>query len=982
MEKGQQWTLPKIVTGIPAAAALVFAGGTASQMALAQDAQPEAAPASTPAPVEQQPETEEIVVVGYRQALNKALEEKREAIGSIDAIVAEDIADFPDLNLAESIQRIPGVSIDRNAGEGRRLTVRGLGAQFTRVRINGLEALTTTGSEDAAGGTNRDRAFDFNVFASELFNNITVRKTASADIEEGSLGATVDLNVARPFDYDGFTLVTGAQGAFNDLSDKVNPRGAFLISNTFADGKFGALLTAAYTKRDLLDNGTRTVRYQNDGSVRDANGNIIGAPVIANQFDPTSPVDAGTLSAANAAFRPRIPAYETFGQDQERVGVTTSFQFKPDDRTVLTLDGLYAKLDGTRTEAQLEAPGFSDNTVNAANPALTGTSAIDVVSATVVNNGVNSLGNQTSTLVAGTFNDVDIRSEARVDELETKFTQFSLSGDRALTDTMKLHVLAGQSKSEHDNPISTTLIFDAFDVDGYSFDFSQNNRTPAINYGTANVLSPNTWTLRQIRINSAAVDNTIDTYLGDLEWQFSDSMAVKFGAEYKKYENVTVTTNRSNGTTANQQAVLGTASLVPVANYGSVINTSGLSAPGGTPTSWFSPDVRTAYNVLGLADQTKFRTGIESVLGSNFQVKEDDTAGFVQLNFQYELLGLPIRGNFGVRYVQTDQTSTGFTFSSGSPLLNTVDRNYSDTLPSLNLATNVTEDLIVRASAAKTVARNSLVNLNPGSSVAISGAAKQVSAGNPQLDPQRANVFDLSFEWYYSPESLVAVGLFYKDIDTFVQTIRSQGDFSTNPLGLPNTVAFAACGPAVDQTTCLGNWQFLLPANTPGGSLKGAELSFQQPFTFLPAPFNNFGTLINYTYVDSKIQYLSSSIVNGQTVFAVAANEELVGLSKNAANATLYYDNGTFGARISAAYRDDYFTTVPGRNGNDFEGTVSTTTVDASASYKFTDNMTFTFEGLNLTDEYNDQFVDTVGNRLSFYHHTGREYLLGARYRF
>src|SRR5688572_23650813 len=147
---------------------------------------------------------EEIVVTGFRQSLSVALDEKRAAVGSIDAIVAEDIADFPDLNLAESIQRIPGVSIDRNAGEGRRLTVRGLGAQFTRVRINGLEALTTTGGEDAAGGTNRDRSFDFNVFASELFNNITVRKTASADLEEGSLGATVDLNAARPFDYDGF----------------------------------------------------------------------------------------------------------------------------------------------------------------------------------------------------------------------------------------------------------------------------------------------------------------------------------------------------------------------------------------------------------------------------------------------------------------------------------------------------------------------------------------------------------------------------------------------------------------------------------------------------------------------------------------------------------------------------------------------------------------------------------------------------------
>jgi iron complex outermembrane recepter protein len=974
MEKGgQHWTLPKIVTGIPAAAALVFVGGTSSQPANAQEAQSE--PASSPtqtAPTE----TEEIVVVGYRQALNAALEEKREAIGSIDAIVAEDIADFPDLNLAESIQRIPGVSIDRNAGEGRRLTVRGLGSQFTRVRINGIEALTTTGGEDAAGGTNRDRSFDFNVFASELFNNITVRKTASADIEEGSLGATVDLNVARPFDYDGFTFVTGAQGAFNDLADEVNPRGAFLVSNTWADGKFGALLSAAYTKRDLLDNGTRTVRYQNDGSIRDANGNITTAGSAANQFQGLDPTYTGTASISdiNQAFHPRIPAYEGFQTEQERVGVTTSFQFKPGERTLLTLDGLYAKFDTIRQETQLESQVFSDG-------GATGIRNTDVVNATVVDNGVNGLGQRTSTLVAGTFNDVDIRSEGRYDDLSTQFTQVNLNGDHSFTDTLKMHASFGRSKSEHDNPISTTLIMDAQDVDGYSFDFTGDSRLPSVSYGNADVTNPGTWALTQIRINSAQVDNTIDNYMGDLEWQFSDGMSAKFGVQYKEYENVSVTTNRvaANGGTGNQQTIIPAGIPTAVGSYSRLFTLDGVDVPAGTPRTWLVPDVQQAYSVLGLGNQAVFPTGITSVLGNNFTVNEDDAAGFLQFNFQTELAGLPVRGNLGVRYVQTDQSSTGFSFGSGQPVLVTIDRDFSDTLPSLNVATNVTEDLIVRFSAAKTVSRNSLINLNPGATATISGANKVLAAGNPFLDPQRAKVYDLGFEWYYQPEALLGVAVFYKDINSFVQTIRSSGDFGTNPLGIPNSVAFQACGPAVDQASCLANWQFALPANTPGGNLKGAELSFQQPFTFLPAPYNNFGAIVNYTFVDSEIQYLTANAA-GQTI--PAATQDLIGLSKNAANATLYYDNGTFGARVSAAYRDDFFTTVPGRNGNDFEGTVSTTTVDLSSSYKLTDSLTFTFEALNITDEYNDQFVDTVGNRLSFYHHTGREYLMGARYRF
>ncbi len=148
----------------------------------------------------------------------------------VDAIVAEDIGKFPDLNLAESLQRIPGVVITREAGEGRNISVRGLGPDFTRVRINGMEALTTVGAGDQSGGTNRGRGFDFNVFASDLFSQLVVRKTASADVEEGSLGATVDLRTARPFDYDGFTFAASGQAGYNQMAEKADPRLAALVS--------------------------------------------------------------------------------------------------------------------------------------------------------------------------------------------------------------------------------------------------------------------------------------------------------------------------------------------------------------------------------------------------------------------------------------------------------------------------------------------------------------------------------------------------------------------------------------------------------------------------------------------------------------------------------------------------------------------------------------------------------------------------------
>ncbi|WP_051330284.1 TonB-dependent receptor plug domain-containing protein [Niveispirillum irakense] len=149
---------------------------------------------------------EEIVVTGFRGSLASAISQKRNENDIVDVINAEDIADFPDMNLAESLQRIPGVSIDRDGGEGRSITVRGLSSQFTRVRLNGLEALATTGGKDGSGGANRGRGFDFQIFASELFNSLTVRKSQSAQTEEGSLGATVDLQTARPFDYNKFVL--------------------------------------------------------------------------------------------------------------------------------------------------------------------------------------------------------------------------------------------------------------------------------------------------------------------------------------------------------------------------------------------------------------------------------------------------------------------------------------------------------------------------------------------------------------------------------------------------------------------------------------------------------------------------------------------------------------------------------------------------------------------------------------------------------
>lgn len=182
------------------------------------------AQAAAPAPAAAPEEIATVSVTGFRASLASSIASKKAADSIVDVIKAEDIGKFPDNNLSESMQRIPGVAIDRDAGEGRTITVRGLGGQFTRTILNGMEALATTGGRDSSGGANRDRGFDFNVFAAELFSSIKVSKASSAEAEEGSLGATIDLSTPRPLDFKGFNVGGSLTGQYNDLSKKKNQR--------------------------------------------------------------------------------------------------------------------------------------------------------------------------------------------------------------------------------------------------------------------------------------------------------------------------------------------------------------------------------------------------------------------------------------------------------------------------------------------------------------------------------------------------------------------------------------------------------------------------------------------------------------------------------------------------------------------------------------------------------------------------------------
>jgi TonB-dependent receptor len=977
-----------------------------------------AGPALAQSPSGQSAEVEEVVVTGFRAAIQSAIAVKRQESGVVDAIKAEDIAKFPDNNLAESLQRIPGVAITRSAGEGRNITVRGLGPGSTRVRINGMEALTTTGGSDADGGANRARQFDFNVFASELFNSLAVRKTASASVEEGSLGATVDLRTSRPFDFGKDQVLSlSAQGGYNDLSKSWDPRVAGLFSKTFLDDTFGVLVSVAYSERGVREEGFNTVRWAegtSNGGWCSPLGYDTNPTAAGQQFNPTTA--AAGSSAANCftgdpripatpeaiaayqrasdpgSWHPRIPRYARLDYDQKRLGITGSLQWKPTDRTLINFDYLYSDYKSHRTENYLEAISFSRN---ASSPEFGKAYMIPRVYETDAN----------GTLTYGVFDNVDIRIESREDKLETIFSQYSLSGSHELTDNLKISGMWGTSKSSFKNPIQTTITFDRANQDGWVYDARDNPLLPNITWGF-DVTDPNAFTFTnanangtvrpsEIRLRPQFVQNSFDIAAGDIEWQANETFKLRVGATWKKYEN--------DGQEYRRATEFGIPAMPSGSNMASLSEQltgfgKGLSGDG-VPSGWVIPDFDAVAQAYGIYSNTGTFAlqGIENTnaRGSFRNITEESQAYYAQVDFDTDVLPWRLRGDFGVRYVDTDLTSKGYrtlTTPTGTvPDLVTIDNTYDEWLPAANVVAEVTDSFLVRAAAAKVMVRPGLAALNPGGTVNTTGNLT-ITAGNPFLKPAKANTYDLSFEWYPGGNSLVALGFFIKDFKTDFTTVRLTGPFSS--FGLPDSLLAGTGRTPSDEAS------FTTTINTKGGDpYKGFELNVQQPFTFLVDRFGapewagNFGALFNYTYVKGTSIFCAGTPVNNVCPANLTLENRPTNVSKNAYNATLFYEDQKFSARVSLSHRSKYLFAVPsGNQGNlttgrrqdyqDADWVPATTTVDANVSYQLTEKLRLTLEALNLTDEESRQFNDTDAKRVWTNHHFGRQFYFGARYSF
>lgn len=943
---------------------------TGCALGAAGTAQAQVAETEQPTSVEDEgPAADEIVVTGFRQSLEAAINLKRTSVGAIDAIVAEDIAKFPDQNLAESLQRIPGISITRDAGEGRAITVRGLSSQFTRVRVNGLETVAT--STDGASA-NRDRAFDFNVFASELFSSIVVHKTAEASLDEGSLGAVVDLNTGNPLAAKaGFTAVGSAVVSYNDLSEYAGPRLAGLLSWRNDAGTFGVSLSAAYQKTQVLELGNNTVRW-----AQARFDSVNGAPCFTTSATNLTAVRnsggvytngrSAACDQAALSFHPRIPRYGEVKHDRERLGITGSIQFAPTDMTKFSIDGLFSRFNSDRRERWGEVLLRSNER------------SIDVV---------NPVYDANNNMISATLNDAWVRTEHYLRESTTEFYQVGGTWDQDLSDSFRFTMLGGISKSTADIPVETTIVFDDRDAQGYSYDYTDMKR-PRLTFGTS-VTDPAVFQLAEIRDRPSEIVNQFKTAQLRTEWDVTDGFTVKAGVMWRRFEFDTVAFTRDTAVCGNGglDRVLGTitcsASNVfgPTAIYGfqatpalsELFNLGKAGQPAGNTNAWLVP------NLDATTEFTKLYSRPLAVdAGNNRGVQETTKGGYLQFDAKGDLFGMEYALNAGIRYVKTEQSSYGLVGAVEA----TIERSYDDWLPSANLAIFPTQNLIIRAAAAEVITRPTLGSLTPGGSA--DGFNFRVNSGNPFLEPFRATNYDLAIEWYFAPQALLSVAGFIKNVDSFTQTAAiTEATFAQTglPVSVLNPSSPAALNPALLAQPI---WTLTTPVNGTGAKLKGVEVALQLPFTVFTDGFlGNFGILANATFIDSNADFIvqGPATVPGGALVNVTRRAALANVSKRSYNGTFYYDDGKFSARVMATYRSRWHEGASG-TGNILEGFGSQFNLDASIRYKLTEWVEVSLEGNNLTDTYRYRFTDFDADRNYENNHFGRTFFLGARFKY
>ncbi|RHW19090.1 TonB-dependent receptor [Sphingomonas gilva] len=850
-----------------------------------------------------QAEGDEIIVTGIRGSIRESIDAKRNSDVIADVITAEDIGKFPDKNVAEALQRVPGIVVNREFGEGERVSLRGTAPNLTKTLVNGHSIATADWFIlDQLDST---RSFNYLTLPSEIVGRIEVYKSPQADVEEGGVGGTINVHTRNPLDLDAFTVSASAQMVYSELADKIDPQVSGLVSWKNEAETFGILLGGIYQKREIRRDGVEVLGYSNPGGA------------------------AGTNSV------PLLIGSALFTQERERYGGNIGIQLRPSDALEINITGLYSRFGADNYNQNYLA--WPDRAI-ADGGTLTDTTIVD------------------GTVVAGTVTSLPGSRAVVYDAIAREAFAETMAADIDLTyrfgDNSFVHLKGGWTRANGDTV--DEFFFETAAPGSFSYDLR--GRAPSVSFTSPDPTSPAGMLIDFARLPTVQSDDEekyayLD-YQHGLDW--GPLTALKFGLKYTDHDRGSLWMSTNGG------------AFLPL-QCGSVACTAADFAGGPTPDD-FLENVREAgtltdywmvdrdaleriFRAQPAANRTRF-----IVPGSTFQVNEKSYGGYGMAMFG----GDNWDGNIGVRVIRTDQTASGNILGGPNPTdespfgdftPQTVETSYTDVLPSANLRFELSDEVVLRMAAGRTVARPNFAQIAPG--INLNGTTLTATGGNPDLQPFRANQYDLSLEWYPDRETIIAAAIYYKDILSYVvngsTTEVFPGQF------LPGTQP-ASCTPTT--TPGLYDCPYIVnrPVNGPGGVNKGFELQLSRPL------WAGFGVQANYTYSDAEAD-------NG---------DPIPGNSKHAVNLTGYFENDLLSARLSYNYRSSFFINIDRAAPLNQESTES---LDGSLSVNVTENVALTAEAINLTNAKIVQYSGTP-NRPRAIYDNGRQFYLGARFRF
>jgi iron complex outermembrane receptor protein len=893
------------MTPIAAGCAILLSASTGS--AFAQQADTVKNDAATPENV--------VVVTGIRRGIEAAISVKKNSNSIVEAVSAEDIGKLPDTSIAESIARLPGLAAQRVAGRAQVISVRGLSPDFATTLLNGREQVST--------GDNRSVEFD--QYPSELLSGVTVYKTPDAGLVGQGLSGTIDLQTVRPLDFPGRTMSINVRGEKNSLGSIANTkdtghRVSLSYIDQFADRTIGLALGIADLESPILDNETGTYEPFSQSSV--------------------SGVPAGTYLTAGVKSLAKSGTLK-------RTGFVGVLEFRPSKVWRSTVDVFASKFKQEDTNNQFEANLGGYNGSN--NPQGFNYDAVNVVNGTL-------LGGTASgayPLVRGQYN-------KREDAIRTigwgnkfKFDSWSL-----LADMNYSHAKRDEYYLENNLQLRNS-------AGGALND-------PALTVG---------WTPGNFATLSGKLNYSDPSklYTGNTIYGYGSTRAPSVEDELKSFKlaatlpapamlesifsDIDVGVNVSDRTKSKRQPegdlfAKGSPTISSDLLYAPV--NLGFAGSGVVP-SWNVPGVIAKY----FDPVTNNKTNNEAASRA-WDVTEKITTAFAKANIEGQVGSASLRGNMGLQFVNTDQSSASQVSHPDGTLSPVNDgKTYSDVLPSINLAFGFADQQTVRFGVAKQVARPRLDQLNSGFDFHVDKGTflPSGSGGNAKLEPWRATAFDVSYEKYFGNKAYFAAAVFYKNLSTYIYNYSETRDFS----------AFTA---GTNAITNMG--QYSAPYNGKGGVLKGLELSASVPFSMVSSALDGFGISASTT--------ISNSTIDIQQVNDTIGKIQLPGLSKNVSNLTFYYEKKGFSTRISQRRRSDYVGEIGKFNGDrQLRYVVGENVTDFQIGYTFEEG---SFKGLGLllqVNNLNNAAYETYANskdRQLEYAKYGRTILFGANYKF